>query len=151
MPQNQPEFTPTEQRVMYQIYKTMFNGLRSWINQIDNVSEEASFTADSGVDFTYAKQNLFAAHEIWKIFGSSEFETPPKKEWLRKNFPLLFGSDGGINGFVLSDSAFQTENRRGVKYRKRNTLSDTKVTQYFDELRRFLKLLDTKNIDDLIS
>ena len=146
----QMAFTPIEQRVLYQIHVSLFNGLRSWVNQIDRASEEATSMIQNRADFAYASQNLFAAQVLWKIFGQSEYRQDEKKAWLMETFPLLFGNGGGIWGFVLSESAFQTTEDRPIR-RKTNRLSDKLVDSYFDELRRFLKILDPKVIDDLMS
>nr|WP_276976166.1 hypothetical protein [Ferrimicrobium acidiphilum] len=66
--------------------------------------------------------NLFAAMEMWKLFGWSDYKSYPKKDYLAKEFPLIF--ENGVSRFCLSETAFQTEERNGVEYRTKNVISE---------------------------
>ncbi len=145
-----PEFTDVEQRILCQIVQLLEHGLSSWVSTVDEVSESAgALYANQGHgDFTFAKMNLFAAREMWKLFGWSDYKSYPKKEWLKQEFPLVFGSNG-VNGYTLSETAYQTEEKDGVKHSKKNVLSERLVDEYFKELNKLYKTLNKKVVDDL--
>lgn len=117
------KLTDSEQRIVFLIGECLGRAYRH-VKSVMSEDYIAYPAANDRLDFTFAKENLFAVQYLWKLLRTADFshDYSPVQKYLIEAFPIIFSDLGSIERDDL-DKAYE-ELKRLNKMISRDVVED---------------------------